>query len=306
MSEHLPVPEDVKRDILDVFGEIAAAESHVHGVEIPNVHFHEVGSMDAVADVTAACIMMRALSPDEVIASPVHVGFGSVRCAHGILPVPAPATAHILRGIPIAAGQFEGELCTPTGAALLRRFVTRFGEMPVMTVSAIGYGMGQKDFPAANCVRAMLGETADRRDAIVRLSCGVDDMTAEEIGFACQKLFECGALDVYTVPVGMKKGRPGTLIAVLCEPDDARRLAGEMFRHTSTLGVRSAVMERYVLARTVETVDTPLGPVRKKTASGYGVTKEKYEYDDLARLAKERGLSLKEVIGLLEEDAFER
>ena len=154
---HLDLPDAVKKDVLEVFGLLAEAESHVHGVPVPEIHFHEVGTMDAVADIAAVCLMMRELAPDVVAASPVHVGSGQVKCAHGILPVPAPATARILRGVPIYGGAVEGELCTPTGAALLKYFVSRFGGMPLMRTDAVGYGMGQKDFPAANCVRAMLG-----------------------------------------------------------------------------------------------------------------------------------------------------
>ncbi len=158
VSGHLNIPEKVKSDILAVYKLIAEAESHAHGVPVSEIHFHEVGTMDAVADVTAVCLLMDRLSPGQVIVSPVHVGSGQVRCAHGILPVPAPATAHILTGAPIYGGRIKGELCTPTGAALLRHFADSFGDMPVMTLLRVGYGMGTKDFEAANCVRAMLGE----------------------------------------------------------------------------------------------------------------------------------------------------
>lgn len=154
----LAIPTMVKLDILSVYEEIAQAESHVHGVPVAHIHFHEVGAMDAVADITAVCLLLHRLSPDQIIASPVRVGSGQVRCAHGILPVPAPATAYLLRGIPIYGGTISGELCTPTGAALLKHFVQEFGSIPAMRISAIGYGMGKKDFSSANCVRAMLGE----------------------------------------------------------------------------------------------------------------------------------------------------
>lgn len=159
--EELPVSAKVKEDILAVYSLIAEAESHVHGVPVTEIHFHEVGMMDAVADVTAVCMLMERLAPDQVIVSPVHVGSGHVKCAHGILPVPAPATAYILRDVPIYGGGIKNELCTPTGAALLKHFATKFGDMPVMKVTAIGYGMGKKDFTAANCVRVLFGETDD-------------------------------------------------------------------------------------------------------------------------------------------------
>lgn len=239
--EHLNLPEKVKRDILSVYALIAEAESHAHGLPVTEIHFHEVGTMDAIADITAVCLLMNKLSPDEVVVSPVHVGSGQVRCAHGILPVPAPATAYILRDVPIYGGQIRGELCTPTGAALLKHFATRFGDMPIIRTEKIGYGMGRKDFEAANCVRATLGETGNPSDTIVELSCNVDDMTAEAVGFAMERFFESGALEVYTVPIGMKKSRPGTLIRVMCREEDKQTLVSRIFKYTTTLGVRETL-----------------------------------------------------------------
>lgn len=159
VMHHLDIPENVKHDIMAVYGEIAEAESVAHGKPIDEIHFHEVGTMDAVADITAVCLLIDMIKPEKIIASPVHVGSGTVRCAHGILPVPAPATAYILRGVPIYGGKIKSELCTPTGAALLKHFVSSFGDMPIISLEKIGYGMGYKDFPQANCVRAFLGET---------------------------------------------------------------------------------------------------------------------------------------------------
>lgn len=292
----LPLPTMVKLDILAVYEEIAQAESHVHGVPVEHIHFHEVGTMDAIADVTAVCLLLHRLAPDKIIASPVHVGSGQVRCAHGILPVPAPATAYLLRGIPIYGGSIDGELCTPTGAALLKHFATEFGQMPVMKVQAIGYGMGRKDFPRANCVRALLGETEALIDAIVELRCNVDDMTGEAIGFALEQLLGSGALDAFTVPVGMKKSRPGVLITVLCREEKKEAMVHLLLKHTTTLGVREFPCRRYALSRTMEVVNTPFGPVRKKVSSGYGVRREKLEYDDLAKIAKEQNISLAEAL----------
>ena len=222
-----------------------------------------------------------------------------MKCAHGILPVPAPATAYILRDVPIYGGEIQRELCTPTGAALLKHFAARFGVMPMMKTQAIGYGMGKKDFPRANCVRAMLGETVDRTDTVLELSCNVDDMTAEAVGFAMDRLFEGGALEVYTVPIGMKKSRPGTLIRVMCAEQDREKILGLLFRHTTTIGVREYVTRRYVLDRCVETVQTPYGEVRRKAVTGYGVSRAKYEYDDLSRIAREQNISLNEAKALL-------
>lgn len=295
----LPIPTTVKLNVLAVYHLIAEAESQVHGVPVKQIHFHEVGSMDAVADITAVCLLIHELKPDRIVVSPVHVGSGTVRCAHGVLPVPAPATALLLRDIPVYGGEIPGELCTPTGAALLAYFADGFGPMPMLRVKAIGYGMGKKDFLRANCVRAMLGEAADQSDRVVELHCNLDDMTAEAVGFAMEKLLASGALDVWTTAIGMKKSRPGTMLSVLCREEDREKLVKELFRHTTTLGIRERLCDRYTLTRSVETVQTVLGPVRKKTASGYGVSRSKWEYEDLKDLAERENRSLGEILDLL-------
>ena len=301
--QDLPLSEKVKADILAVFSLIAEAESHVHGVPVKEIHFHEVGTMDAIADITAVCLLMDKLAPEKVIVSPVHVGSGHVRCAHGILPVPAPATAYILRNVPIYGGSIRGELCTPTGAALLKHFASEFGNMPVMKTDAIGYGMGKKDFDTVNCVRALLGETEETGDTIVELQCNLDDITSEAIGFAQEQFFEAGALEVYTVPVQMKKSRPGVLLTVMCREEDKDIMLKLFFRNTTTLGVRENVSRRYKLSRTIRKVDTEFGEVRKKVACGYGVTREKYEYEDIARIAKELEMNLEEAVRRIDMQA---
>ena len=295
VRDHLQVPEKVKEDILAVYSLIAEAESKAHGMPVTEIHFHEVGSMDAIADVTAVCLLMHTIHPDQVVVSPVNVGFGKVRCAHGILPVPAPATAHILQDVPAYAGRIEGELCTPTGAALLKHFADSFGSMPVMRVQSIGYGMGKKDFEAANCVRAMLGETEGGTDEVIELSCNVDDMSGEEIGFALERFMEAGARDAYTLSIGMKKNRPGILIRVMTTEDRKEEMIRLIFRHTSTIGIREASSRRYVLDRSIETRQTPAGPVREKKSTGYGVTRSKLEYEDIAAVARKEGRSIAEV-----------
>lgn len=292
--EHLRVSEKIRKQILEIYGIIAQAESRVHGQPVTQIHFHEVGAIDAIADITAVCYLMDKLGVNEVYASPVHVGSGQVKCAHGLLPVPAPATACILLGVPIYGGRVKGELCTPTGAALLKYYVNRFAELPPMEVSAIGYGMGKKDFDAPNCVRAMLGTTAGHEEDVLELACNLDDMTGEDIGFAMEQLLSAGALDVFTTPIGMKKCRPGILLTVLCRPEDKERLLPLIFRHTTTLGIREYRLRRYILDRRTETIQTPYGPVRQKIAEGYGVTQKKYEYEDWARIARENNLSLAE------------
>ncbi len=303
---HLDLPDEVKHRASEVYGLIAEAEGHVHGKPADQIHFHEVGTADALADVIGVCLLLYWLKPERILASPVHVGSGQVRCAHGILPVPAPATAYILRDVPIYGGRIRGELCTPTGAALLKEFVTEFGDMPVMKVSGTGYGMGKKDFEQANCVRALLGETdaCDRRNdgaeggatgEIVELSCNLDDMTAEAIGFAQEVLLSAGALDVYTLSAGMKKNRPGTILTCMCRPQDREKFVRLIFAHTTTIGVRENVCRRYVLKREERTAETPDGRVREKISSGYGVTRRKPEYEDLAEIARRTGKTLEEV-----------
>lgn len=391
--DDLKLPEAVRTDILAVYRLIAEAESKAHDKPVSEIHFHEVGTMDAIADIASVCLLLHKLAPDQIIASPIHVGSGQVKCAHGILPVPAPATAYILKDIPIYSGSIQGELCTPTGAALLKHFVTRFDQMPLMTPASTGYGMGTKDFPAANCVRAILGESyaenqpeqpacspatpasatapapaaapastatpaptatptpaatpapatvpapttapastatpaseeAAITETICELSCNVDDMTGEDIAFAIETFLQNGALDAFTVPCTMKKGRPGVLVTVLCKDPDQKQMTRLILQHTTTLGVRSAIKKRWVLSRTEsETVipddmlanvtapNMPAGSkahelkttgddctIRSKTSTGFGITRNKYEHDDLEKIARTYGLTLAQVRALL-------
>jgi hypothetical protein len=268
------------------------------------------------------------LGVTSIITSPVHVGFGMIRCEHGILPVPAPATAEILNGIPMYSGQIEGELCTPTGAALLKYFSNSFSAMPPMVAKNIGYGMGTKDFDAANCLRAFLYEDAEDEKQTPRLShalrtdwnrplaseagspshglesspcficeisCNLDDMTPEAIGAAFEILLENGALDVYTAPIMMKKNRPAVMLSCLCTEESHNDLAKLMIEHTTTLGVRTVKYQRTIMSRTIETVQTKYGDIRVKKAQGLGVTKQKPEYDDVIKAAREHNVSFQTV-----------
>ena len=308
--EDLQTSDAVKKEILAVYGLIAQAESRVHGEPVEQIHFHEVGAMDAVADIAAVCLLLAELAPEQVIASPVNVGGGTVKCAHGILPVPAPATAELLKDIPAYSGTVKSELCTPTGAALLKRFAASFGEMPVMRTEAVGYGMGMKDFPVANCMRAMLGETEEPKHAhhgncacgVTELCCNIDDMTAEELSFAMERLFEAGAREVFTAPVTMKKSRPGQLLHVICDEGNKGAIVRTVFRHTATIGVREYPIKRYVLDRETREIETPCGVVREKVVSGCGVSRSKYEFDDLARIARENDLTLAEARALADKE----
>ena len=317
----LDLPEAVRGDVLKVYSLIAEAESHAHGRPVTEVHFHEVGSMDAVADITAFCLLLSLIGPEKVVVSPINLGFGEVRCAHGILPVPAPATAWILRDVPVYAGNIRGEMCTPTGAAILKCFADEFGSLPQMQISKVGIGCGKKDFEQANIVRALLGEMEDSskttgtekpedrqagsgdrsRETVLELSCNLDDMTPEAVGFAMEELLEAGALDVYTIPVTMKKNRPGFILNCLCRESMREKILSLMFLHTTTLGIREYLCNRYTLQRRVRTVSTDLGEVRCKTADGWGVSRRKYEYEDLAAIARKRGISLAEAVRLTEK-----
>ena len=300
LIDGFPLPEDVRENAKETYRRIAQAESRAHGVAVGEVHFHEVGALDAVADVTGVCYLMHLLAPEAVCASPVIVGSGTVRTAHGLLPVPAPATAHLLAGVPTAPGDIAAELCTPTGAALLRAFAGRFGPMPAGVVLDCGYGCGAKDFPRANCLRAFLMETeassAGPNDAVTELKANIDDMTGEELGRAMEELLAAGALDVSHTPVQMKKHRPGVVLTCLCRPDDGDRLAREMLRLTSTFGVRRTDCARYAMEISVDQVDTDCGPVRRKTGTGYGITKSKPEYADLDEAARRSGVPLAEAL----------
>ncbi|MCR5670550.1 MAG: nickel pincer cofactor biosynthesis protein LarC [Butyrivibrio sp.] len=300
--ESLNVSDSIKRDIKEVYGLLAEAESKVHGTSVKEIHFHEVGAVDAVADISATCLLMQELQPDKVLVSPVNVGSGMVKTSHGVLPVPAPATAELLQGFVSYGSSVQAELCTPTGAALIRFFASGSGEQPPMTVEKLGYGMGTKEFERANCVRAILGETAEGADVVMELSCNVDDMTPEDISFAMNSLFNVGALDVFTIPIGMKKGRPGVLITCICAVDKREDMVKQLFMHTTTLGIRETIHNRHVLGREIVKTDTPYGEVRVKKSYGYGVTRYKPEFEDLAEMADKTGKSIIELRREIESD----
>lgn len=310
--QSLPLPEEVKNDAVSVYTLLGNAEAKVHQTTLNQIHFHEVGSLDALADVVGCCYLLHLIAPEEVLCSPVHVGNGFVKCAHGVLPVPAPATAELLKGIPSYTGSITSELCTPTGAALLRYFVTRFTTMPPLSVQSIGYGMGKKDFEIANCVRVFFGDnfTAENHtvsakgdaneedyefpydDSVLSISCNIDDMTGEAIGLAIEILFAAGALDVYTIPVQMKKNRPGILLTCICPPEERDKFTVLFFLHTTTRGVRYQVYERAKLESTFETRHSSYGNIRVKKSSGYGIEKEKPEFEDLKSIVMKHNCSI--------------
>ena len=298
MIQGLDLPEGVKADAIEVYKIIGTAEANVHGTALDDIHFHEVGSIDAVVDVVGCSLLMSMLEVTDIIASPVCVGFGMVRCEHGVLPVPAPATSEILKNIPMYSGRIEGELCTPTGAALIKHFSAEFGEMPLMSVKKIGYGMGTKDFEAANCLRAFLydgvhgnkPEHGEKQDEIYEISCNLDDMTPEAIGAAFDILLENGALDVFTTPIMMKKNRPAVKLSCLCNEDSLEEAAKLMIVHTTTLGVRTTKYNRLIMERSTKMVKTIYGDIRVKIAEGFRITKQKPEYEDVLAASKKHNV----------------
>ena len=299
LINHLRVSEQVKQNALAVYKLIADAESRAHGVPISQVHFHEVGEMDAVADIVGVCMLIEELAPEIILSSPINVGSGHVRCSHGILPVPAPATAFILQNALMYSDQTKGELCTPTGAALLKHFASKFCIMPMISVEKLGYGMGTKDFDKANCVRVYMGETQAidyNRDEVIELVCNLDDMTPEALSFAHQRLAEEGALDVCIAPIIMKKGRAGYSLTCMCQISDRDKMRNLLFKHTTTLGMREYTSRRYTLKREFGVIQTQFGDVRTKTSHGFGVHRYKPEHDDIAEIAKKHNMSVPDVL----------
>lgn len=295
LIQNTPVPAEVKKQALAVYERIAEAESKAHGLPVSEVHFHEVGALDAVVDVTGACLLLSWLAPQRVVASPIHLGSGQVKCAHGILPVPAPATANLLEGVPCYTGSIRGELCTPTGAALVRTFADEFGPMPTMTLSKVGIGTGTKEFSQANILRAFVGESEAPigQDTAFELCCNLDDMTGEEIAHTADVLLKAGALDVYTQPIQMKKGRPAVMLCCLCRREEKEQFASLMLEHTTSWGVRMLEYSRRVLERKIAAVETPYGPVRVKYSEH--PKKAKAEYSDAAAAAEKSGVPLRQV-----------
>ena len=291
----VPVSDRVRHKALAVLEALTLAEAEAHGIAPEEVHFHEVGAVDTLVDILGACWALDQLGVERVTACALPWFGGSITCAHGEIPLPAPATANLMRGLPVYPTDAKTELVTPTGAALLRHFVKRFGPMPVMAAQTIGYGMGKKEFAQANCVRAFWGETADRQDEAAQLSCNLDDMTGEDIAFAAEQLLAAGALDVWTQAIGMKKGRPGVMLCCLCRPEDAARLGEAMLRHTTTLGVRKTLCTRQVLERENRVLQAGEDTVRVKIAAGAGARKAKLEYEDLAAIARRSGETLAQV-----------
>ena len=285
-----------KQNSAAVFQRLGEAEAKVHGIALTKVHFHEVGAADSICDIVGACAAFDLLNVDAIHSSPLNVGSGTVNTEHGILPVPAPATAELLAGKPIYARGPTVELTTPTGAAIAVTLAAGFGAMPAMTITGTGYGAGDKDFKEhANVLRVLMGESsgASESTTVVVLEANIDDSTPQVLGYAMERLLEAGALDVTLEYVLMKKNRPGTLIRVIAKPEDREQLAQVMFAETTTLGLRIHSAERRVKARRIQEVDTPHGKVKIKIAGDGSFSPE---YEDCRTLARATGIPLKEIL----------
>ena len=296
MIEAAKLSDAAKHHAIAVFRRLGDAEAHVHGVPVEKVHFHEVGAADSIADIVGACVAFDLLDVNAIVCSPINLGSGTVNTDHGVLPVPAPATARLLHGVPVYVQGPAIELTTPTGAALAVTLATRFGVLPALKIEAIGYGAGDHDFPRhANVLRVFLGDslTVDESLIVSVIEANIDDLTPQVLAYATERLMECGALDVTVQPLTMKKGRPGHLLRVIARPEHQEALAQIVFAETSSLGVRIHTAERRVLPRTMTEVETPHGKVRMKVSPGGFYAPE---YEDCRRLARASGVALKHII----------
>ncbi len=299
------ISETAKATAIAIFEALGAAEAKIHNVPVESVHFHEVGAVDAMVDIVCAAVGAEELRVDEIVCSPLNLGGGTVKCAHGTFPVPAPATVELLKDAPVYSSGVQAELVTPTGAAIVKTLARRFAAFPEMKIEKSGYGAGSRDFPGhANVARLTVGEAASKlagktaSDTVTILEANLDDLNPQVFGYVMDRLLEEGALDAFGMPVQMKKNRPGTLLTVLCKPEDASKLVELIFAETTTLGVRRREEMRQTLARRWENVLTPWGEVRIKIASMNGtVTNFAPEYEDCRRIAAQHHVPLKRVMG---------
>ncbi|MCQ2363647.1 MAG: nickel pincer cofactor biosynthesis protein LarC [Acidaminococcaceae bacterium] len=287
--------DDVKDKALAIFTELARAEAKVHGTTVDEVHFHEVGAIDTIIDVVGVLLGLEHLGIEKVYCGRAMTGFGYVECAHGTMPVPAPATAELLQGLPQEKGRIEKELTTPTGAVLLKCLAQYSSEIP-LTAEQIVYGAGKMDLAIPNVLRAYLGEERESEGELYEAATNLDDESGEIVAFVCQQLLAAGAKDVWTEPIYMKKGRPGVTLCYLCDKTLLQQLNDYVLENTKALGVRFHSVRRQVLQRKVVLQNTPFGPVHIKVGiCPSGKTKSAPEYEDVQKLAREKGLSVREI-----------
>lgn len=301
------LPERVHQRANTIFERLAVAEAKVHNSTIEKVHFHEVGAVDAILDIVGACLAIDMLNIDRVLSSPIPTGSGTVRCEHGLMPIPAPGTAELLKGVPLAACDEVGELTTPTAAAVLTTLAESFGAMPAMSIRSIGYGAGTRDgVSRPNLLRVFIGDSTDVgpfvTDQIVVLETNLDDAAPQVIAHCMDRLFDAGALDVFALPIVMKKSRPGTLLTVLCEPARREEMEAIVFAETPTFGIRRLEAARTILRRRFETVQTTLGPIRMKIGdSGNGRVTASPEFEDCKTIAAKHNVPLRDVIAIAQQ-----
>jgi uncharacterized protein (TIGR00299 family) protein len=293
--------ERVKGRAQTIFQRIGEAESKIHGIPIESVHFHEVGAIDSIVDIVGACVAFDALKIERIISSPLHVGSGTFNCAHGTYPVPGPATAELLKGAPIYSKDVEGELVTPTGAAIITTLAESYGPAPMMRIEKIGYGAGTRDYPKfPNALRAIIGELEADADltptTVTVIEANIDDLNAQVFGYLMEKALAAGALDIFYTPAQMKKNRPGVLLTLLCKPADRERMCDLIFRETTTLGVRYRNEQREILTREFVTVETEYGPIRIKVsrAKDGRVMNVSPEFEDCRAAAEKTGAGLRD------------
>jgi len=295
--------DGVKARSKTIFTALALAEARVHGRPVGEVHFHEVGALDSIIDIVGTAVCLDILGIDDIYASPLNLGGGFVHCAHGTLPVPAPATAEILQGVPVFSNGVQAELVTPTGAAIIKTLARDFVSLPRMAIEKSGYGMGSREIPGMpNMLRIMLGSRSNLESFMI-LETNIDDMNPEFYSYLFPLLLEKGALDVYLTSIMMKKNRPGVMISILCRSGDSRLLQELLFTETTTLGIRCREVERVELERTQSTVNTSLGPVRVKQAYLHGeMLKSAPEYEDCRSIAEQRGIPIREVYNIVNRE----
>jgi uncharacterized protein (TIGR00299 family) protein len=293
--------EQVKGRAQTIFQRIGEAEAKIHDVPVEAVHFHEVGAIDSIVDIVGACVAFDALKIERIISSPLHVGSGMFQCAHGTYPVPGPATAELLKGVPAYSKDVEGELVTPTGAAIISTLAESYGPMPAMKIEKIGYGAGTRDYPKfPNALRAIIGELEEGADhtpgAVTVIEANIDDLNAQVFGYFMEKVLAAGALDIFYTPAQMKKNRPGVLLTLLCDPPDRERMCDLIFRETTTLGVRYRNERREILTREFVTVETEYGPIKVKVSRARDgrVMNASPEFEDCRVAAEKSGVGLRD------------
>lgn len=302
MIDESRLSDRVRQTARAIFRRLGEAEARIHGIPVESVHFHEVGAIDSIVDIVGTCIGLEALGIEKLICSPIHVGSGTFTCAHGTYPVPGPATAELLKGAPIYSGEIEGELMTPTGAAIISELASGYGPMPLMRVEKIGYGAGTRTYPRfPNVLRAVVGtpesDADETPETVTVIEANIDDLNPQVFGYLMEKAISAGALDIFYTPVQMKKNRPGTLVTLLCRPADRERMAGIIFGETTTIGVRYRTEQREILRREKQTVETSYGPITMKISrnSTGGVVNVSPEFEDCRAAAEKHGVPLRQV-----------